>query len=190
MTLYIGEGLRESNGAHSTLHGISDTPSATHNQIGPLWCWFPSGWTCAHSRPLWVSGTNSPVRLGISPAAASTLTGVFNHRFEALFPGAGALGCVVCFAPLPFLPVYLSVNVGPHSGHHLVGSASCSLACPIPQSTTSLGPPATALLQVLSAPAACVCPSYWYGQMFPLYLFGCWTFTQFYFLSVMIVFCF
>ena len=35
--------------------------------------------------PLWVSPTNSPVRLGVSPAAASTRTGVFNQRFEALF---------------------------------------------------------------------------------------------------------
>ena len=26
-------------------------------------------------------------------------TSVFNQRFEALFPCAGALGCVVCFAP-------------------------------------------------------------------------------------------
>ena len=25
--------------------------------------------------------------------------GVFTQRFEALFPGAGALGCAVCFAP-------------------------------------------------------------------------------------------
>ena len=56
---------------------------------------------------------NSPVRLGISPAAASTPTGVFNQRFEALFPRAGALGCKVCFAPLLFLPVYLCMNVGP-----------------------------------------------------------------------------
>ena len=36
--------------------------------------------------------TNSPVRLGVSPVAASTPTGVFNQRFEALFPRAGALG--------------------------------------------------------------------------------------------------
>ena len=68
---------------------------------------------CAHCRPLWVSAMNSPVRLGVSPAAASTPTGVFNQRFEALFPCAGALGCVVCFAPLLFLPVYLCTNVGP-----------------------------------------------------------------------------
>ena len=67
---------------------------------------------CTRSRPLWVSPTTSPVRLGVSPAAASTPTGVFNQRFEALFPCAGALGCAVCFTPSPFLPVYLCANVG------------------------------------------------------------------------------
>ena len=82
----MGEGPRGSNGAHSTFHRVSATSSASHNQIGPLWCWFPSGWACAHSRPLWVSPTTSPVRLGVSPAAAPTPTGVFNRRFEALFP--------------------------------------------------------------------------------------------------------
>ena len=141
--LYVGEGLRGSNGARSTLHQILVTPSATHNQIGPLWCWFPSGWACAHSRPLWVSPMTSPVRLGVSPAVAPTPTGVFNHKSEALFPHAGALGYVVCFAPRrlsrficaqvwgrgvlpatlpapfsttlsPALSVYLCVNVGPH----------------------------------------------------------------------------
>ena len=55
----------------------------------------------------------SPVRLGVCPAGASIPTGVFNHRFEALFPQAGALGCAVCFAPPLFLPVYLSENMGP-----------------------------------------------------------------------------
>ena len=38
--------------------------------------------------------------------------GVFSERFEALFPCAGALGCKVCFAPPPFLPVYLCANAG------------------------------------------------------------------------------
>ena len=101
-----------SNGACSTLHQISVTPSATHNQIGPLWCRFPSGWDCACSRPLWVSPMNSPVRLGVSPAAASIPTGVVNQKFEALFPHSGALGCVVCFTSPPFLLVYLCENVG------------------------------------------------------------------------------
>ena len=53
------------------------------------------------------------MRLGVSLAATSTPIGVFNQRFEALFPCAGALGCAVCFAPPQFLPVYLRVNMGP-----------------------------------------------------------------------------
>ena len=53
------------------------------------------------------------MRLGVSPTAASSPSGVFNQRFEALFPCARALGCEVCFAPPPFLPVHLCVNVGP-----------------------------------------------------------------------------
>ena len=38
----------------------------------------PGGWACVHSRTLWVSPVNSPVRLGVSAAAASSLTGVFS----------------------------------------------------------------------------------------------------------------
>ena len=53
------------------------------------------------------------MRLGVSPAATSTLTCVFTRRFEASFPRSGTLGCAVCFAPLPSHPVYLCVNVGP-----------------------------------------------------------------------------
>ncbi|KAF6104119.1 hypothetical protein HJG60_011166 [Phyllostomus discolor] len=94
---------------------------------------------------------NSPVRLGVSPAAASTPTGVFNQMFEALFPSAGILGCVVCLVPQLFLPVYLHVNVGPPSPQAAALLASCCLARPAPQSTASLGPPATALPRVLSA---------------------------------------
>ena len=103
-----GRGREGAMAVCSTLCWIPVTPSATHNQIGSLWCWFLSGWSGACSRPLWVSAMNSPMRLGVSPAAASTPTGVFNQRFEALSPCAGALGCVVCFAP----PLYLCVNVG------------------------------------------------------------------------------
>ena len=54
------------------------------------------------------------MRLGISPAATSTPTGVFNQRFEALFPHTRSLVCMVCITlpPPPFLPVYLCSNVG------------------------------------------------------------------------------
>ena len=143
--LYVGEGPRGSNGARSTLHRISIFHSATHNQTGPLRCWFPSGWACAHSRPLWVSPMTTPVRLGVSPAAAPTPTGVFNQRFA----------WVAWSASLPTVcPVYLCANVGLRGAnfrsacpvlHHLesgplglsvrecraAGSASGQTACPV-----------------------------------------------------------
>ena len=139
----MGEGPRGSNGACSTLCWISVTPSATHNQIGPLWCWFPSGWACAHSRPLRVSPRASPVRLGVSPAATPTPTGVFNQRFEALFPELEPW--VARSASLPAIcPVYLCMNVGPQ------GLVVVRLPAPLVPHSASLGP-ATAT-RVLSAP--------------------------------------
>ena len=99
VTLYVGEGPRGSNSACSTLHQTPIFNSATDNQTGPLWCWFPSRWACARPRPLWVSPMTSPVRLEFSPAAAPTPRGAFNQRFEALFPRGGTLGCTVCLAP-------------------------------------------------------------------------------------------
>ena len=56
---------------------------------------------------------NSPVRLGVSPTAASIPTGVFSQRLEALFPDTRTLDCGVCLIPQLFLPVYLHTNVGP-----------------------------------------------------------------------------
>ena len=151
--LYVGEGPRGRNGARSTLQGISATPWATHNQSGPLWCWFLSGWACAHSRPLWVSPTTSPVRLGVSPAAAPTPKGVFNQRFEALFPRSWSPGlrsllrsplfaqfiCVRMWGPgvLPAaLPAPFSVTLSPALSVYLckcgaAGSASARTACPV-----------------------------------------------------------
>ena len=88
------------------------------------------------------------MRLGISPADRSTPTGVFNQRFEALFPGAGALGCAVCFTTPLFLPVKLCVSVGLRGllssptippglfmcECGVAGSASCCTVCPVQQS--------------------------------------------------------
>ena len=76
------------------------------------------------SRSLLVSPTTSPVRLGVSPAAAPTPRGVFNQRFEALFLPAGALGCVVCLAP-PHLSGLSVCECG------VAGSASGQTACPV-----------------------------------------------------------
>ena len=135
-----GRGLRGSNGACSTPCWFSVTPSTTHNQIGPFWCWFPNGWVCVHSRPLWVFPMNPSVKLRASPTAASTPTGVFNQRFEALFPRAGTLGCTIhhpvhqllpCW-PAAALPTRLH-NPLPHWVRQPPPCQECSLpGCPSP----------------------------------------------------------
>ena len=86
----------------------------------------PSVWVCVCSRTLWVSPTNSPVRpeflpLLPQPPQVFSISGLRLY-FPVLAPW------IVC----------------------VTGSASCSLACPAPQSTTSLGLSATVLPQVLS----------------------------------------
>ena len=189
--LYLGKGLKGSNGACSTLCRISITPSATHNQIGPLWCWFPSGWACACSRPLRVSPTTSPVRLGVPPAAAPTPTGVFNQRFEALFPCVGALGHVACFAPLADLSRLSVCDYG------AAGSARGRTACPILPHSTSLSPTSPTLHQSGSRhkeqPESFLpgCPSppllpVWMNVSF-FNLLGCFTSLLFNFLSILVV---
>ena len=166
-----------------SLPGFSHSLCYSQSNWAPL-VLIPKGWACLRSRPLCVSPVNSPVRLGVSPTAASTPTGVFNQRFEALFPCTGALGWEDCFAPPLSLPVYLCTNVGPRG---LLAVALPALF--VPQSTTSLGPP-SALPGVLSALAARLHPSYWSRRMFLLYLPGCRTSIQSDFLSVLVVFCF
>ena len=82
---------------------MAPTPLSTrlrHSLCYPQSNWAPlvlvPEWVGLYTpRPLWVSPTTSPVRLGASPAAATTPTGAFNDRFEDLFPRAGALGYVV-----------------------------------------------------------------------------------------------
>ena len=89
----------------------------------------------------------SPVRLGVSPVASPTPTGVFNQRSEALFPCTGdlVLRSLLC-SPL-FLPVYLCANVG------LQGLLVVRLPAPF---IASLGS-ATAM-RVLSAPVPISAP--------------------------------
>ena len=120
---------------------------------------------------------NPPARLGVSPAAASTPTGVFNQRLEASFPSTGALGCVVYFAPLPFLLVYLCVNVGPWG---LLAAAWPALFCNLPPLWVCQLPPCCE-----SSPPGC--PSLLLLPTFLLYLLGSWTSMQFDFLSVLVV---
>ena len=85
LMLYVGEGSkREQCCLLCSLLVFSHFPcypQANWALLVPI-----TSWACTCSGTLWVSPTNSPVRLGVSPAATSTPTGVFSQRFEALFP--------------------------------------------------------------------------------------------------------
>ena len=75
-----GRGPRGNNSVCWALCQLSVTSATANKQTGPFWKLIP-GWTgCVHSRTLWVSPTNSPVRLGISPTAANP-TDFFSQRF-------------------------------------------------------------------------------------------------------------
>ena len=64
------------------------------------------------------------MRLGVSPATAPTPTSIFNQRFEALFPCAGALCWSVCFTPHRLSSLSVRERGAP-------GSASGQTACPV-----------------------------------------------------------
>ena len=89
---------------------------------------------CVCSRPLWVSPANSPVRLQVSPAATPTPTGVFNQRFEALFPPHWSPGLCGLLCSLPFVR-FICANVGPQ------GLLVLGLPAPLVPHSASLGPP-------------------------------------------------
>ena len=183
MTLYVGEGLRGSNGACSTLCWISVTPSTTHNQTGALSADSQVGGLvhalgpCESLQQTLLWGWESFPLAPLPPQVFSV--GGLRLYFPELEPWAVRS---VSLPPL-FLPVYLCTKVG------LRGLLVVPLPAPfIPQSSMSLGP--AMLPWVLSLPAACLRPSYWSGWMFLLYLLRCWTSMQFDFLSVLVVFCF
>ena len=139
--LYMGEGSkREQWRLLCSLQGFSQVlcyPQAKWALLGLCMFWDPMGLSNQLS---YEAGSFS--RCCLNPQ------GVFSQWFEALFLRARALGLCGLFCSA-FVPPGLSVRecgTTGSSSHHFVGSASCSLACPIPQSATSLGLPATALL--------------------------------------------
>ena len=144
---------------------------------------------------------------GVSPDAAPTPTGVFNQRFEALFPPAGALGYVVCLAPPPFvwficarvwgcgvlptaLPALFSTTLSLALSVYLrecgaAGSASGQTACPVHstlcQSWSLLGHASPLRPGCLSPPLLLVWMNVYF--LFP----SCRTSLPFDFLSVLVV---
>ena len=152
VTLYVEEGLRGSNGARSTLHQTLSPPLLPTIKLGSSGAGSRLGGLVRTLGPVGLSNDLSH-EAGVSPAAAPTPTSVFNQRFEALFPRARALGCVVCFAPrcssrficvrmwgcgvLPAaLPALFSATLSAALSVYLhkcgaAGSASGQPACPI-----------------------------------------------------------
>ena len=130
------------------LHSLLDFSHSLH---------YPqSNWTPLVLSPKWVGlcTLKDPVGLSnkLSCEAGSFSCCCLNphrcfQRLEALFLHAGALGCAVCLTPPLFLLVLSMWKCGAagSASHYLVGCARCSLACPIPQSITSLRAPAAAL---------------------------------------------
>ena len=135
------------------LAGFQSLPPLPTSKLGPFWCQFLGGWACVHFRTLWVSPTNHPVWLGISPTSATPT--VFTARdFETLVPCTGILGYVVCLTPKLFLPAYLHSNVRPtnppvatspgqvcrFAGYLLFPGCLCLLLLPVWMNVSSLTP--------------------------------------------------
>ena len=85
-----------------------------------------------HSRTLWVSPTNSPVRLGVSPTAA-TPTDFFSQRFQGFLflcwnPGLHGLSCS------PVVPPGLSSHEcwAAQSSSHCLAMGPLQPSCPSP----------------------------------------------------------
>ena len=98
------------------------------------------------------------LRLEVSPTATSTPKGFSISGLSLYFPSLEPWG--VWSVSLPLCSswfIWAQMWSTGSASHRLAGSASCSLltscslAHPAPQSTTSLGPPATVLTWVLSA---------------------------------------
>ena len=123
--------------------GFQSLPPLPTIKLGLSGTDFLDGWVWVHSRTLLFSSMNSPVRLGVFPAATSTPTGVFSQRFEVLFPSAGTLGCSIC-----------------HWVHHLL---PCWSAAVLPTPLHNPPPRWVRQLQPCRESSLPGCPSYWSG---------------------------
>ena len=112
---------------------------ATHKQIGPFWCWFSGHWVCVHSRTLWVSPTNSPLRLGVSPAA-TILSGFYSQMFWSFISPLWNPG-LCCLSHSSIVPPGLSVckyGTTQYDSHCLYGPRSSRSWLPVFAPPTSL----------------------------------------------------
>ena len=117
-------------------------PSHQHS-----WCWFLGRWFCVHSRTLWASSVNFPVRMGVSPASATPC--FYSQRFWGFLFPHWTLDCVICLTPR-----FIHMQMWDHLVHqpplHPSNLQAATLPC------------------TLSAPAAWIHPSYHPEWMFLL----------------------
>ena len=73
-------------------------PSFPTRRLCPFRCSFSGAWACVCTRIQWVPPMDSPVKLEVSPTAA-TPTGLTARGLKALVSCIGILGCMVCLAP-------------------------------------------------------------------------------------------
>ena len=132
--LHVGEELKGSSGACSALCQFSVTPSTTHNQIRPLWCWFLGGWVCVHSRTLW--------------SLQRTL--LWSWEFLLLWPQAPQVFSISDLRLyFPNLELWVTPSVALSTCCCLTGQVQLCSPCSTVRHLA--GPPATTLLQDLSA---------------------------------------
>ena len=96
---------------------------------------------CVHSRTLWISPMNAPIRLGVSLTTATPI-GLYNQRFLRLSFSALEPWVAWCVL-LPSVP--LGILIHTQMWDHR----------PLP---CLLGPPVTTVPCVLSTPVACLLP--------------------------------
>ena len=137
-----GRGLRGNSAGCSALFHFQSLPPSPTSKLGPSGAGSPAGWCVYVLRPR--GSLQRTVLWGWEFLLLPQPPQVFSVRgFEALFPCARTLGCAVCLSPV----------VPPGLSTHKCGTActaSHCLACP--------RPPAAALLQVFSVPAAIFAP--------------------------------
>ena len=132
-----------------------------------------SGWVCVHSRSLWVSPMNSPLRLGVSSTATSTPTGDFNQRLWGFISS--------CWNP-GFCSQPHSLVIPPGLSAH---------KCGIPQSSSHLGCESSLPWLPVSAPSTgldgCFFNSLIVGLPYSLIFCQFWLFFVFKFVVLVLV---
>ena len=132
VVLYVGEGSDREQ-----CHLLGFWPTSNYFPCYPkataFWCWFLGGWFCVCSKTSCVLPTDRPVRLGVSPIAA-TLTGCYNQSLGGFISTCWNPGLSVCLGPQLFLPVYPHANVGllslPAATSLTWSTSHCLAMCP------------------------------------------------------------